>query len=498
MKKSNNVFKRVGIAVLATLITMSFAACGGDPNVDRSPNEVQIYWWNSGYGVEVIQEIIADFNDSQDQYHATLEYDSNATTIISSLSLGKSNKYDVYFTMLNNMQYKNDFVSLEDVLDSTYKNETKTIREKYNPSLLNGVKDADGTTSILTYGSGWAGLVYNADIIDGENYKVPYTTDELELLTIDLLSTNISPWIFFNTSNPGYWTYPMTAWQVQYDGLDYYNNNLLQLKDDKGDSPSKDVLIKKDGRYEALQVLSKILTPQTVHPESAGGGFMKMQTLLKQGKGAFMPNGSWLLNETRVVEGSANLNMMKMPVISSIVNKLENTEMKDSTLSAIVQEIDAGATSSELCSQNDFDRIKAARNIMYNNGAETYTFIPKYSAALDGAKEFLKYFYSDEALVTFLETTGGTNSANLCDASKFDMTKLNAWGQRQFQFSNELTAVTKVLNQANLYNNTGLDSWLNLNYPLPLCAQNTKDRKTVDELWTELVNKVQENWEEWN
>ena len=66
----------------------------------------------------------------QDKYKVTLDYDESAATIIKTLSLGSSNTYDLYFTMLNTNQYNKDFENLDDVLDYTVSGESKNTREK--------------------------------------------------------------------------------------------------------------------------------------------------------------------------------------------------------------------------------------------------------------------------------------------------------------------------------------------------------------------------------
>ena len=124
-----------------------------------------------------MRKIVADFNAQQSTYKAILDSDQNATPIIKSLELGDSNPYDLYFTMLNTSQYNKQFIKLDDVLDSKADGENVTIREKYYDYLLNGVKNADGTTNFLTYGNGWCSIVYDAYVIDGVKYKVPNTTD---------------------------------------------------------------------------------------------------------------------------------------------------------------------------------------------------------------------------------------------------------------------------------------------------------------------------------
>lgn len=500
-------FKKMGVIAIATMMMFSVIGCGG-PTIQGNATEVQIYAWDSGIGKEYLEKIVADFNAKQSQYKAVLDTDQNATTIIASLGLGSSNKYDLYFTMLNSMQNKSDFITLDDVLDFIPDGETRTIKEKYNPQLLDGVKNSDGTTNFLTYTSGWCGIVYNAGIIDGVKYQVPVTTNELNYLTMDLnndssLGEKVKPWIFFS-SEAAYWSYPMTAWQVQYDGIEYYNNKMMTLTDENGNSPAQSVLLKKDGRYEALKVASQIITPSTVHSEATNGNHTKIQTLFLQGEAVFMPSGNWLLNESANA-GNIDVRMMKMPVISSIINVLPDKSVADDTeLAAVVRAIDMGETKlrsdnfSYEVTQRDFDRIKEARNLMYNNGAENYVFIPSYSNAIDAAKEFLRYYYSDDGIATYMRYNGVPQSANLTDTTKFDSSSLNSWSQQQFKFSTELTAITGRLNKANLFLNTGFDSFIGLNYPGALCAQNIKDRKTIDQLWGELKAKVEENWEDWN
>lgn len=502
-------FKKLLIIALAACIAAFSTGCGGVGDVANTATDVQIYYWKSGYGVEFMQEIVNNFNSKQSEYTVHLDYNSNATTITSTLSLGEDNTYDLYFTMLNTMMYKSDFMLLDDVLALKPDGESKTIGEKYNPQLLSALKNADGTTNFLSYGCGWCGIAYNSDIIDGVNYLLPVTTDELEACIVDinndrdLTTKNIKPWLFFRTdSDAGYWSYPMTAWQVQYDGLDYYKNKMLMLEDEKGNSPSLEVLTKKDGRYEALKVAQKIITPSTVHPESTNTNHTKVQTLFLQGKAVFMPNGSWLLSEST---GTANVKMMKIPVISSIVDKLPDHSVEsDSELAALVRAIDDGDTQlksdnySYDVTQADYDYVKAARNLMYNNGAEQYIFIPRYSNAIDGAKEFLKYFFSDDGLSSFINHTGCMNSVNFTDASRADFSSLSAWGKQQAEFSDTLTAICAPLTRAKLFVNSGLDSFLGLTYPNSMSATNVSDRKSVDELWQTLVQKANENWEEWN
>lgn len=505
--------KRLMISVLAGVMTLGAVGCGGGGgSAPNTATDIQIYFWESGYGAKFMEEIVANFNAKQSTYTAHLETDSNATTITSTLNLGEENTYDLYFTTLNSMAYKSDFALLDDVLKMTPDGESKRIEEKYCQEILRGLKNADGTTTFLSYGNGWCSIAYNADILNGNDYEVPVTTDELEELTMDLVSDKaltdkgIKPWIFFNSASGGaYWSYPMTAWEVQYDGMDYYYNNMMMLKDENGNAPSKDVLTKKDGRWEALQVAEQVITPATIHPESTNTSHTKVQTLLLQGKAVMMPNGSWLLNESGNSSDYANIKMMKVPVVSSIIDVLPDQSVEDdSELQALIRAIDEGDTKlkadnySYEVTQADYDRVKEARHVMYNNGAEAFVFAPKYSNALEGTKEFLKYFYSDEGLASFLTHTGCMNSANFSDTSKVDASSLSAWGRQQLEFTATMKAIVSPINKAALFRNTAYDTFVGLTYPIELSAQNTKDRMSAEQLWQVLVERVNENWEEWN
>ncbi|MBO7368764.1 MAG: hypothetical protein J6U25_00575, partial [Clostridia bacterium] len=93
------------------------------------------------------------------------------------------------------------------------------------------------------------------------------TTDELKDLVLDIYEkygTNRKSFIHFSG---GYWQYVQDVWQAQYDGLDAYNNfyRLGAAADTIGkdtETPSKAVLLNKDGRYEVLKVFESILTNQ--------------------------------------------------------------------------------------------------------------------------------------------------------------------------------------------------------------------------------------------
>ena len=138
--------KKTLACLLACSSAMSLVACGGGNKNANSATDIQLYFWDSGYGSEFIENIVDNYNDSQSDYHVSLDVEADAATIILSLDVGKANTYDLYFTMLNTMQYNKDFTSLNDVLESNAKGESVTIKSKYDENILKGIVNKDGSS----------------------------------------------------------------------------------------------------------------------------------------------------------------------------------------------------------------------------------------------------------------------------------------------------------------------------------------------------------------
>ena len=143
---------------------------------------------------------------------------------------------------------------LDDLLATTVEGEAKTIGEKFEPGYLALEKANDDHYYQLTYGGGVCGIVYNMDHFKEAGItQLPRTTNELAI-TADKLKTNGKK-AFCHYANNGYWTYMSEAWFSQYEGFDYYLNNFYACVDEKGNSPSKDIFKKQDGRYEVLKAI---------------------------------------------------------------------------------------------------------------------------------------------------------------------------------------------------------------------------------------------------
>lgn len=486
MKKKN--------LLLMSLVALSALASCMRKNNGGDAKTIEIYAWEAGLGKVFLEDIVAAFNASQSEYKAVLETNTNSTTIYRTLDLGTSNNYDLYFTILNSRQYNKDFEPMNDLLNETLPGDKVTLKEKFYPGYVSSWEEPDGTIRNLGFGNTFLGIIYQRSLVSED--QLPRTTNELESLVADLQGQGTYPWLFFNQMGPdnGYWDYITETWAAQYNGLDYMKNNLMQLKDKDGNSPSKEVFKAKDGRYEALKVMESILTDKTTHPQCTNQNFTTVQDLYLDGQAAMTVNGSWLLNENH---SQADVAMMKTPVISSIVKTLENTSMDDNTLSQIVAAVDEGKDSSSLCSAKDFARIKEARNIFYNNSSQMYVFIPKYSNAVEGSKEFLRFYYSDKGAAIYENDLHLPSNVRLTDPTLYHGENGSNWSKTLFTLANDANYYMRPMYCAKPFTEHGINDLANVVTAQAMIVSNAADRKNADQIWDGLEAKVDENWEDW-
>lgn len=299
---------------------------------------------------------------------------------------------------------------------------------------------------------------------------------------------------------------------AQYDGLDYTVNTFYASKDAEGNSPSKDVFMTKDGRYQALKVYETIITPDYVVSGSNSADHVSMQTQFINESCAMMVNGSWMANEMKSVAASDSFLTMKTPVISSITDKL-TTVKKDSELCKLIDAIDAvtdGTAALEdykngdsydidgmSVSAADWDYVYAARNTVGQNYSGHGAYIPAYSDAKEGAKEFLKYLYSDEGYKLYLEAQHLTMPLSL-DSGEIDMSSWSSFEQGQAALLESASQYASAYNAKNhkIFVDGGATNLFgDQSYIQYFCSQNAADRKNADEVWNVLMDYIDSNYE---
>lgn len=487
MKKTT---KALSMALSVLMIGSTLAACntggaggGGGLKGDGGDKALNIRVWDGGYGTDWAYAVAEEFEKEYD-----IEVNVKGSSLRNQLSAEmqtaeyKNQQYDLYFTdiMIRKTELLTD---LSDVYSYTPAGEDKTIAEKFHSDVDKYYKNADGTYYYMPWGIGYTTLTYNADLITED--MVPNTTDELAALCETLKGQGKYAFTFGNDTN--YWDMPFMEWWAQYEGLDkynlYYNGKL------EADGIYTSDVIAQQGRLRSLEVLEELLGYENGYtdPASSSLGFMSAQKNYFEGKAAMMYNGSWLENEMSNLFPNGcpfTLNIMKMPIISSIIERLD-TISDDATLSAVVDYVDgkAGATLPAGVSEDDVAEIRRARNI-YNASTGHQVILPKSAHHVENAKTFLKFLYSKKGVNAYMQNSNGSNL--MITGEMYDAAWVNSLSPLQKSVLNMLnsdtieyatTPVTPLTLAGLGYRKT--TTYLELLF----CSQNAKDRMSAQEIY---------------
>lgn len=491
------------------LVASCLIGCGGESKKGgNTATDIEIAYWNSGLGTDWLDKVIEAFEAKYPEYHVTYNDIASNTAVLASFRNETSDTVDIYMAV---KEYDTEYIEpLDDVLDSTIEGESKTIREKIDASYLAQEVAADGKVYQLTYGGGAMGFVYNKKLFaDAGVTTLPRTTDELSTVCDTLASEDIVPICHFKSI--GYWDFMLETWFAQYDGMEYYTNNFYACKDENGTSPSKEIFTKKDGRYEAMKAAEKIVTSDYVLSGSNTNDHVTMQTMFLQGEAAMMINGSWLANEMSSIGGVEDFAIMKTPVLSSITDKM-TTVTKEMDLRKVIAAVDAVTDGTAELSEyqsgdgyvvdgiqvsaEDWETVRVARNTIPSNFAGETMFIPKYSNAKEGAKEFMKFMYSDEGYKVYTEALH-TGLPITMSEGEVDTTDWNAYelGVYKLLADAEQTPTEYVMNKHKIFYEGGARSYAGLVFIDKFCSGNLADRLNADKAWDEMLKLIENDYE---
>lgn len=499
--------KRVLAALLTiALLTGLMTGCGskgeeGNKKGGTSKTDIEISLWNSGLGTAWLDEMIKGFKKVHPEYNVYYNATSDLKAATTAYGMADVDTIDLYLsTKIFDTGYMEP---LDDLLNSTADGDSKPLIDKFDDSYIALEKTSDGKIYSLTYGGGVVGIVYNKELFKKAGIdQLPRTTNELATVCNDLFTQDIIPICHFKEG--GYWQFVEECWYGQYEGTDYYLNTFYG-------NPTKDTMLAKDGRYEILKAMEKIITPDYVLSGSNSSDHTTIQTNFVLGQAAMMVSGSWLANEMKASGEVKNFVTMKLPVLSGITNKL-TTVKKESELRKVIDAIDA-VTDGEAelstyqqgadyqvegisVSAADWDYLYKARNTVPNNYAGHAAYIPTYSNAKEGAKEFLKYLYSDAGYKIFLDTLHIELPMQL-SSGELDTSKWNDFeiGQSKLMKTSVQSFTSFNRSQHALFINGGAKLFAGVSYIEKFCTRNESDRKTADQVWKQVTNSVEDNFE---
>lgn len=509
MKKVKRLF---ALILVCALVAVSMTGCRSKGKKEnRDGTEIEINYWNAGLGSAWLDEVIAAFEAKYPEYYVTVNATANASAVAPAYGLASTDTVDLYLYIY---QEQTEYMEpLNDILETTIEGESKSIGEKFQQTYLDAQIDEDGKYYGLTYGGGIIGIVYNEKLFEQAGIDIaPRTTKELTYACDALYENGITPFCHF--SPQGYWTWLNEVFFAQYCGFDYYKNNFYACVDENGNALSKDVVTnEKDGRYATLKALEEFVTPEYTLQGSNTYDHATMQTKFLQGDCAMMVNGSWFETEMDSAGSAENMVMMRTPVISSIVDKLE-TVKKESELIKLVTAIDSVTDGEKALedywngscyvvedlevSEHDWEYVDLARNSVANNFSSSTAFIPNYSDTIDGAKQFLKYLYSDEGYQVYLNALGTTLPMDMSDAEA-DLSAMSKYGKQIYDLSNSTKQfiTMEMVSRHVVYKETMVRSFGVDNFITSFTTKNTGERKKATEYWDFYVDNINKNWDEW-
>lgn len=505
-----NKWKKLVAILLAGVMCVGLLnGCGGGNKQSNSATDIEIKIWQAGLGIKWLEAVKEGFEAKYPEYNVSITATADAAAVIAAYGMEDVDTTDLYFCLQSSFPEYNE--PLDDVLDSTVEGESKTIREKFDPAYLALEKNADGNIYSLTWGGGVSGIIYNTELLKEAGItELPRTTNELAVMCDTLYRKGITPW--GHHKRGGYWPYMTEVFTMQYDGFDYYMNRFYACVDENGESPSINALKAKDGRYETLKAYEQIIQPSYVLSGSNSQEHTMMQTQFVNGACAMMVNGSWMANEMSG-EGMKDIfAVMKTPVLSGLTDKL-TTIKKESELSKVVAAVDAVTDGEKSVddykdgdgysvdglkiSEADWNAVYAARNTVSANYSGHGAYIPKYSTAKEGAKEFLKYLYSDEGYAIYTDTVHISLplTPDSGEISTDAWTNFEKGQMALLQSAAQFASADNASRHKIFVDGGAANLFADQDYIQYLCTQNAGDRLNADEIWEKHMAYIDSNYE---
>lgn len=491
--------KFVSICLLLCLLCGMFAGCSA-PKSANSTTDIEIVYWESGYGRAFMDALVKAFNESQTTYKATLV--SSAENRTSEIYLNSDkNTVDLYFNSFNTCNAYTEYLEpLDELLAYKPDGETGlTIGEKMGQfDDINKAEDGHNYALLWTPFS-LTGLLYNKNLFvdqNGNPYDMPNTTDELIDLSVTIFSDGKTPFIHYKD----YWYYVYEAWIAQYEGVEVYNDIWNGIYTDENGTKHENnvgIVAESKGRYEAYSVLSDLLAPKGyVYTNSNSFNHTTAQTYFINDKAVMMPNGSWIQAELNDPAKAEKIGIMKTPVLSALGTKLGIKS--DKHLSFIVDYVDGEELSADKLeivnsySEEIIEAVREARGIHYV-GHPAHVIIPKYSNCKAGAKEFLKFYYSDKGMEITQNILKMPLALTYSVQPNIDKSSWSTFMRESDEILEEGTILSNYLNRRIFY--VGGIQHLSINNPVEhLIYRQDGAVLSVDQYWAMETEKWKNEW----
>lgn len=404
---------------------------------------------NRGYGTEWVKEMAKTYMADHEGVNVTIESSDSTDYITQTLNSGKKyNDYDLYFDVselqsaaLQSTYASKDggLLSLDELYNTTVPGEAVKYGEKMNATVRNEL-NVNGHYYTTSWAQSTLGIYYNKTVLDKVlgTYEIPRTSKELTDLGKSFVSKgNANKYLLFIKNLDLVSRTMFLGWWAQYEGIESYENFTQgrYVDDMTGQTYGNDVRIyAQQGRLEALKAIepltrldgNKLGYQYAATTQSTYFKSIQTQFYNPNENFALYPCGDWLIEESGT-DSQSNVKMMKLPVISSIIDVLpKHSIADDATLSAVVKAIDEGETSYAGVDAEDFSRVKEARLVSPSMANFHVSFIPAYANARKLAVDFLLQMATDKYIDIYKKKVNGGflpfnysyNDSDLSEAEK--------------------------------------------------------------------------------
>lgn len=542
MRKTKRALTLMMATTVATGALSGLAACGGmDAEQKKNLSDstiLNICMPDLGYGTDWMTAVAKGFTaktgtkvnvqvtPTESGYVTAMQAD-NAPYDIYVL---RGNTYSMVTSNAANLTGEESYIACyDDLYNSQVGNETKadgtplTFKEKMKDvyEIYNRV-DAKGNGDYHYYAVQWCdsvfSLVRNMDVWK-EEWAVPKTTDELLELSKTIKNTKGGYTPFIWSSQASYWWSVANLWVTQYQGLDdmYGEKGFWSGYSEKGVA-NDPKMWQRQGLLEAMKVLDELVKQENgyQHILSTSVDFTTAQGYfcIPENKIAMMANGDWLYNEMKENYPKANLEMIKTPVLSSIINlpecqdtvqdKTDDGIKDDKELSALIAAIDAGSTAltgeGYHVSQAAYDKVYEARMMYTCSSNINHVMVsPVHSDSLDIVKEFYLYLASEEGQSKFAGSVGLTHCFELTDAvEEASDAASNSFVKSTEKIKRGAQVAPWPVYQSRLFSHGNMPVYptieMGYNFPELIFSLEGKGYKNAEQVWSENYRNAVEKW----
>ncbi len=443
------------ISFILMIVTVTACLFGGCNKVDKK-NALVIEAHSAGYGEDWIAFMAQQYEQKTGvkvivEYQVGTQGISNMDTNIKTLT----SETDIFFTggaayaevyrgqiTAGGQNYDCLYEDLTDLFDSTIEGENITVKEKMN-AVTRADVEIDGKYYHFPYVTGMQGFIRNLDVWDN-SWSIPRTTNELLELCETIKNSNkvnevgqkVYPFIY--SLSDEYWTSMLPVFVSQYEGVENMNKFWKGIGPDNKRYSNN--MIAYEGVLKALEFFHDLLIDANgyMHKDSKDTSFTNMQSMFLEGVAVMNCNGDWLENEMHLNYPDAQIEMMKLPILSAVADKCSFAQNanKEQILRDLIDYVD-GKTATLPAGANEDDAVivREARSFE-RSGSANCAVIPSYSNKIEEAKDFLRFMASNQGLEIFRDKTNG------CRAP-FDYSGVTARDESVFRLSvNEIMART--------------------------------------------------------